>query len=439
MKKLDRYTIKVANGIIAAILVLVPFHAFLTVWGGSLLGHYALLRLWSSGLLLVLTIIVVVWLVTEANTRNYIFRSALMRLILIYAALSVGAAVAGLLTNNISIEAVGLGLIYNLRFFVFFVAVSLVAKKSKWLSNNWSRLVLWPATIVIGFTMLQFFVLPADFLKHFGYKASTIPASFTVNSDSGFHRVASTLRGPNPLGAYMLVILSISLTLLFIRQSRAVARNYLVAFGSLVTLLLSFSRSAWLGTGAAMGVVVVWLARTRRARRIVILTCLGLIVCAVVAYASVGDETGVQNALFHTSNKSKVEVSSNEARLMHQREGLRQAIESPAGRGVGVAGPASYQNKKAPSVITENYFTQIAIEVGWIGLALLVSIFLLVGRELWVRRSDSLALGLLASFIGLVVVNVLSHAWTDDTLAYVWWGLAGLAIGSRHYTNRWTS
>ena len=23
---------------------------------------------------------------------------------------------------------------------------------------------------------------------------------------------------------------------------------------------------------------------------------------------------------------------------------------------------------------------------------------------------------------------MLSHAWTDDTLAYVWWGLAGIAM-----------
>jgi hypothetical protein len=43
-------------------------------------------------------------------------------------------------------------------------------------------------------------------------------------------------------------------------------------------------------------------------------------------------------------------------------------------------------------------------------------------------RADPLALGLFASFIGLTVVNLFMHAWTDDTLAYVWWGLAGIAM-----------
>jgi hypothetical protein len=39
-------------------------------------------------------------------------------------------------------------------------------------------------------------------------------------------------------------------------------------------------------------------------------------------------------------------------------------------------------------------------------------------------------LSLLASLIGISFVNLLSHAWADDTLAYLWWGLAGIAIGT---------
>jgi hypothetical protein len=41
-----------------------------------------------------------------------------------------------------------------------------------------------------------------------------------------------------------------------------------------------------------------------------------------------------------------------------------------------------------------------------------------------------LALVLFASLIGITVVNLLSHAWTDDTLAYVWWGFAGIALAA---------
>ena len=51
-----------------------------------------------------------------------------------------------------------------------------------------------------------------------------------------------------------------------------------------------------------------------------------------------------------------------------------------------------------------------------------------VGYLLWLRRSDPMALCLFASLIGLSFINMLSHGWADDTIAYLWWGLAGIAM-----------
>lgn len=41
------------SGTTAIILILVPFHAFLTVWFSSFVGHYTLLRLWKEFLLVI--------------------------------------------------------------------------------------------------------------------------------------------------------------------------------------------------------------------------------------------------------------------------------------------------------------------------------------------------------------------------------------------------
>ena len=71
---------------------------------------------------------------------------------------------------------------------------------------------------------------------------------------------------------------------------------------------------------------------------------------------------------------------------------------------------------------------QIAQEVGIVGLALFVAISYLVAKALWDNRKDDLAKALLASAIGLTFVNLVSHAWADDTLAYIWWGVAGIAL-----------
>jgi hypothetical protein len=61
-------------------------------------------------------------------------------------------------------------------------------------------------------------------------------------------------------------------------------------------------------------------------------------------------------------------------------------------------------------------------------LILFVLINVGVGVLLYARRDDPLALSLLASLIGITLINMFSHAWADDTLSYVWWGLAGVAL-----------
>jgi len=105
-----------------------------------------------------------------------------------------------------------------------------------------------------------------------------------------------------------------------------------------------------------------------------------------------------------------------------QRSEIRSQryLSSAACGGVGTAGPASVYNPKRIR-IAEDYYIQIGQETGIVGLGLFLAINICVGYRLWERRSDALALGLFASFLGLVIVNLFSHAWADPTLAYLWW------------------
>jgi O-antigen ligase len=87
-------------------------------------------------------------------------------------------------------------------------------------------------------------------------------------------------------------------------------------------------------------------------------------------------------------------------------------------------------NAGHPTRIAEDYYVQVAQETGWLGLALFLSVLVLVGLELYRRIGSSrLALIVFAGFIGISFGNLLAHAWADDTLAYVWWGFAGIALG----------
>jgi hypothetical protein len=138
-----------------------------------------------------------------------------------------------------------------------------------------------------------------------------------------------------------------------------------------------------------------------------------------------------EDTFFHTSQLSKSKHSSNQSHATALKNGVHDLIHQPFGLGPGSAGPASEHNNH-PARIAENYFLQVGQEAGWLGLITFVSIIALVGKALWDKRaeSDQLVTVMLASLVGLIVVNLLLPAWTDDTLAYVWWGFAGVATAS---------
>jgi O-antigen ligase len=235
------------------------------------------------------------------------------------------------------------------------------------------------------------------------------------------------LRGANPLGAYLLVPISLLAVLLLNPKRRTVLQAAFLA-ALLTVLFFSFSRSAWIGAALSILVVLLVSVRTRLSQ----LTAAGIIGTLVVAGAGLTlvfhESPRFENFIFHTQTNSHIKTSSNDDHLSALKTGLNEIWDHPLGQGPGTAGPASIYNQGHDPRIAENYFVQIAQETGWLGFALFALINLGVGYLLWLRRADPLALSLFASLIGLTFVNLLSHAWADDTLAYVWWGLAGVAM-----------
>jgi O-antigen ligase len=295
---------------------------------------------------------------------------------------------------------------------------------SGFLRKHWVPVILWPTAIVTVFGLLQAFVLPQDFLKHFGYGPSTIPAYQTINSNQSYARIQSTLRGVNPYGAYLVLITSLIAALL-LRMKRN-WQKIILLIASLITLIYTFSRSAWIGTFVAVAfLVILGLYKTKLFSTVVIS---GVVVVLIVgALVVTNHSTQLQNIIYHTQTNSAVKTTSDQGHLSGLESGLKDIYHQPLGGGVGTAGPASTYNPKRIR-IAENYYIQVGQETGIIGLGLFLAINICLGYRLWQRRSESLALGLFASFLGLVVVNMFSHAWADPTLGYLWWGLSGMAM-----------
>jgi hypothetical protein len=416
----------VLSGIVIAILALIPFHAFLTVWLSSYLGHYTLLRLWKEILLAILLPCTIFILVKNAGFRKRLSTALIFRLIALYIFVTLLWGIAAYALDKVTLKSLGFGLIINLRFFLFFLIAWAVAAISPRIFKLWPKILLLPAAIVIIVALMQRLLLPYDFLKHFGYSQNTIFPYETINHNINFPRAMSTLRGANPLGAY-LILITTALAGLFIKNKKRRIIWGVFALASLVALVFSYSRSAWIGLLLSL-LLLGWMSlKINQTQKVLLPLAAFVFIVGIFAVTSLRHNPTFENIFLHTQSGSSIKESSNHGHLSAFKDGVHDLINDPLGKGVGTAGPASVYNKNKVR-ISENYFLQIAQETGWVGMILFIAINYLVACELWYRRNSLLARVLLASFVGITFVNLLSHAWADDTLAYLWWGLAGLAI-----------
>ena len=408
------------------IIVLVPYHAFLTVWLSTATGHYTLLRLWKEFLLGPIVIGSLYLLTKDKKLALIFWRSRLVRVIFVYLVLLLVCGLAALATHNVTAKAMWYGLLVDARFLILFLAALVISAKDDWLVLNWQKILFVPAILVSAFAVLQYLVLPYDFLKHFGYSEKTIFPYETINHSLARIRVASTLRGANSLGAYLLLPISV-LAAFAIKEKRVRLDKLIFGAGLILALIFSFSRSAWLGCLLAAFCISVLSFRSHKAKIYLLRFAAGLLIIAIALTLTLRGNKVFQETFFHT-DRSATNVSSNEGHLTAFKSSAADIYHHPLGRGVGAAGPESFYNFGQPARIAEDYFLQIGQEAGIVGMILFITICTAIAKILYTRRSDPLALALFASLIGLSLVNLLSHAWADDTLAYVWWGLAGIAL-----------
>ena len=415
------------------ILLLIPFQALLTTWLGANFGHIDLFRIWKELLLAPLTVGSLYLVYSDKKLKKWFVDSKLVLLVLVYVLLQLGLASFALSSGRVNNSAVIYAVMINLRFFIFFLVCLVLAAKSDWLGKNWTKYILWPAVAVVVFGLIQHFILPNNFLSHFGYGPKTIPAYQAVDRKPQYIRLQSTLRGANPLGAYLVIVMT-ALTALWLRTKKRLWLSVTLV-ATLIALYFTYSRSAWLGALLGCLLVAFWSfndSKTRQRLIIGSLVSLAILGGAVLIWQR---NSVIENTLFHTSQTSQSLESSNAVRTEAMLDGAKSVWHDPVGGGPGTAGPASFRNSH-PARIAENYFIQVGQEVGVVGLAVFIAINSYVGVLLWRARDNYLAKIALAALIGLTMVNLLSHAWADDTLAYVYWGLAGIALAPSVILNK---
>jgi len=382
-----------------------------------------LIKSWKEILLGVATLLLPVLL--TIHKRWNIFKEPLFLLIAAFAALNI-ALIPLYFTG---IEATLAGILVNLRYLLFFVLVYVALALYPQYIRLFIKVFVAGALVVLAFAILQITVLPNDFLKYLGYGESTIMPFLTVDQNDSFIRINSTLRGPNPLGAYAMVVLVLLLAFWLKAPRETTKREQILmgilGVGGIVALWASYSRSAVLGIVVAIGLVLFVTIGKKISKTIwVILAVVALLLGG--SLVALKDTDFVSNVLLHEDPSEGNSVNSNDGHADSLIDGTNRVLRQPLGGGIGSTGSASLLTDSP--LIIENQYLFIAHETGWIGLGMFVAIAWLILSKLWRGRKDWFVLGVFASGVALALIGLIQPVWVDETVAIIWWGLAAIAL-----------
>lgn len=405
---------KFVRGGLVALVLIMPFHAFLSVSLGYVIGGQAYWQAWKELILLLLSLAVAILIWKRPNWRIPL-KHPLVWLIGIYAIYSL---VLTVMARQELIPAL-YGIKTNLEFLLAFVLAYIASTNH--LKTLASKLILITSGIVAGFGLLQITILPRDFLTRFGYGPDTVVPFQLVDPNIDAVRILATLGGPNQLGSFLILPLCLAIVAMF-KKFQWWQPLLLAALGT--TLIHTYSRSAWIGAIAAASITLL-LCLPRRLKIAFIGGGAALMLAAGLSLVwAIKVDHPIQYYVLHSSAERYHQAGSDSERTDAQEEGIQMFLSHPLGSGLGASGPASFTENEP--VITENYYLQLAIEIGLLGLLLFIGICVALGLYLWQSRGMPESRALLGALVGISIINLVLHGWADSSTTLIYWIFAGI-------------
>ncbi len=438
---------------------LLPFHALFVTVGTRVLtgpGHapMAALALWKEGLLGVLLALAAAEIIIGRGRADWKKIDELDALILALGALAV--LVTAFTHGDPKLFA--LGFKYDLLAPLAFV----VLRRAQW-SPAFLRLagkVLAGAAAVLAAYGLLALLAPDAFFSALGYSdlhSLYVPggplAAYQQIGSTGLRRMQSAMSGPNQLGLWMLLPWSVAAAMLVnALRSRAGNRATLLALALMMAsglcVLLSYSRSAWIGA-FAIGLTAVAFTVPGKVRVWLLASAAGFATLVILALSLLAP------AVF-------LRFASSRDHITRPIQAIQRIVRSPLGEGLGAAGPASNRVSDAcvfldagadaswaadrPSLcvlvgdqqvqptdracvcpfLPENWYLQIGVELGVLGFAVFLALTILLIVRL--GRAGPGVTGLRLAVLGIAVGALFLHAWEDAAVAFTLWLLSAAAL-----------
>jgi O-antigen ligase len=348
------------------------------------------------------------------NLKNLKFSNfkTLDWLILSYLALSLIYVFYGLADGK-SALAVIQGFLTASRFGLVYFAFKNFNLKSLNLKTSKKMLTLTLGLIILVGLAQAF---KPDVLNYLGYQSSPVKALSTVDG-TWLVRAQSLLRGPNPLGAFLLIPLSLAI---FNYKSLIKNKKLLIlTLGCLVCLVLTWSRSAWLGLGLIL--IIKALSIFKLNNKKVLISGSAALVGLALGFSVYAKTDSFKTVFLHDKPGVGGASTSDDDRLRSYKNALNLIAHKPLGLGIADAGPASVRSNSGVNIV-ENYYLQIFLQIGWLGGMLFLTISLAVFINL-LKSKNQQALALVASFLALSLVGIMQPVWADISASVWWWGM----------------
>jgi hypothetical protein len=416
------------------LIIYMPFHLLLSRWLSLYTGG---LMVWEVGkdILTLIALIISIYVIIKNNLLKNPYLKALFVLSIFYGLIHL----VFLLSPIVDRHAVIVATTYNGRLIAYlFIGIAATTMSDKNYFNRLQKLIIIISTITVIIAIFQY-LLPKDLMTHFGYSIERgAKPNFFIDDKPQFPRLMSTLRDPNSYGAYLIF----PITLLWISIINNYKKNkskflVIILLAHFIVLFLTYSRSALIGVIASMGISTA-IMHTSSIKKILrkYLKIIPVIMLVLGVGLVMGQKnTIVQNIIFH-SDRQTVEADPNEKRIAVQKQAIENILRNPEGHSPGTAGQVAFSNRKLPGIITENYYLQIAYEVGLVGLLVFVCIIVLTYLLILSSRDTKGKALLLSTLWGYLIISFLTHLWSNEAVSVQWWFTSGVMIGQSVYLNR---
>lgn len=341
--------------------------------------------------------------------------------------------------------------IYGARLDAFFLIAYFVGRGLTLERKHVRRiaLALIPGSVLVGLVALWQMIQPAGtnrlldaldyqgFMRLQGTTGEAIAVRARFFQGGSIPRASSLMLGDLALAFFQIFVVALAAAIFFTARTNR-ARIWSGAF----LLLMAATEVMTVTRSATIGVLVVIAVLAILAMAVFRLALFGLIggLGCVIALLALGPQTAVLNQLLNPQEESL---------LAHERvlsRSLIQLQDNPLGSGLGTAGSVSQRFFTQSGITPENWYLQLANEMGIVAALLFVLVIVamviacvreyLGVLDFWLRVIVLTSIG---AGIGFLVVGNFLHAWENLILSMVIWLFAGIAVRSQALERRWSA